>query len=107
MTNLEALRTETLGLNIPDEVLAYQLSKQSLRATDPFAGGMGFDLAIGWSLIYAFRNPKSWQQGDMSETWDLDNLRKLISYYFNKYGVDNPLSETTEKPTISDVSFLH
>jgi len=107
MTNLEALQAETAGLNIPDSTLEYQLAKQGLKATDEYKGGKAFDLSVAWSLVYAFRNPKSWSQGDMSETWDWDILKKLIAYYFNKYGEDNPLSEITEKPTIQDVSYLH
>lgn len=101
MTYLEVLQSK--AKNADSEILRSLLVEQDIDPDREFTSKQkGFDLAYAWYLVGLIISP-DWSQGDMSESWDRDSLVNIASNIFNKYGEDNPLSETT---TIEDFSDL-
>lgn len=97
MTNLDALKSETEGLGLSDARLKLLLINRGLTPEEKYIPNQReFELAYAFALVDILKRPKSWSQGDMSESWDLDNLKSIATSIFNKYGVANPLGGEPE-----------
>lgn len=91
MTNLDALKTETEGLGLSEDKLKLLLTNRGLSPDGEYTPNQkGFDLAYAYALVDVLKRPKSWSQGDMSETWDFDSLKDIATAIFNKYKAPNP-----------------
>jgi hypothetical protein len=95
MTYLEALKGK-VTYPLSENALLLALTDRGLTSSDTYAKGRSFDLAYADALMNVVTSPNISEGGYSVSNSDKENLTKVASYIYERYG-ETAISKPTAK----------